>query len=54
MSRNSNTSGPSLKKKFVGLIRQISNTGSSHSLGSEQQQPTIPRPDTFIHKYLQG
>ncbi|XP_071528606.1 uncharacterized protein [Panulirus ornatus] len=51
MSRNS--SGPSLKKKFVGLIRQISQPGGSQGLGSDQHQ-TIPRPDTFIHKYLQG
>ncbi|XP_064093432.1 uncharacterized protein LOC135206119 isoform X3 [Macrobrachium nipponense] len=51
MSRNN--SGPSLKKKFVGLIRQISQTGGSHGVGNDQQH-TIPRPDTFIHKYLQG
>ncbi|XP_027218748.1 uncharacterized protein [Penaeus vannamei] len=51
MSRNS--SGPSLKKKFVGLIRQISQPGGSQALGSDHQH-TIPRPDTFIHKYLQG
>ncbi|XP_042225001.1 uncharacterized protein LOC121868428 isoform X2 [Homarus americanus] len=52
MSRNS--TGPSLKKKFVGLIRQISQPGGSGGLGGDQQQTTIPRPDTFIHKYLQG
>lgn len=54
MSRNS--SGPSLKKKFVGLIRQISQTGGTHGVGNEQQQHStmMPRPDTFIHKYLQG
>ncbi|XP_068212852.1 uncharacterized protein [Palaemon carinicauda] len=52
MSRNS--SGPSLKKKFVGLIRQISQTGGSQGVGGNDQQHTIPRPDTFIHKYLQG
>ncbi|MPC96638.1 hypothetical protein E2C01_091908 [Portunus trituberculatus] len=51
MSR-SNSSGPSLKKKFVGLIRQISQSGSGSGTG--EAQSTIPRPDTFIHKYLQG
>ncbi|KAK8387343.1 hypothetical protein O3P69_018130 [Scylla paramamosain] len=51
MSR-SNSSGPSLKKKFVGLIRQISQSGGGSGTG--EAQSTIPRPDTFIHKYLQG
>ncbi|XP_050728167.1 uncharacterized protein LOC127004468 isoform X2 [Eriocheir sinensis] len=50
MSRNS-SSGPSLKKKFVGLIRQISQPGGSSGSGEAQ---CMPRPDTFIHKYLQG
>ncbi|XP_076060120.1 uncharacterized protein LOC143036532 [Oratosquilla oratoria] len=53
MSRNS--SGPSLKKKFVGLIRQISQPGgSTGSNDPHHQNRPIPRPDTFIYKYLQG
>ncbi|KAK3873094.1 hypothetical protein Pcinc_021850 [Petrolisthes cinctipes] len=51
MSSRNNNSGPSLKKKFVGLIKQISQSGGA---GGGGPHSTIPRPDTFIHKYLQG
>uniref|UniRef100_A0A6A7G5C4 PP2C-like domain-containing protein CG9801 n=1 Tax=Hirondellea gigas TaxID=1518452 RepID=A0A6A7G5C4_9CRUS len=52
MSRNGNgqSGGPSFRKKFVGLLRQISQPGGR---GARDVAPS-PRPDTFIHKYLQG
>ena len=54
MSRDSGGRGsgvPSFKKKFVGLIRQISQPVGGFSA---PPRPAIPRPDTFIQKYLQG
>ncbi|KAF2365697.1 PPM-type phosphatase domain [Trinorchestia longiramus] len=43
--------GPSFKKKFVDLFRQISQSGNVDRRG---RACPPSRPDTFIHKYLHG
>lgn len=52
MSKNSVGGAPSIKKKFVGLIRHLSQPGCA---GDQNDNSIVrSRPDTFIHKYLQG